>query len=57
MLFKSRFSKEHHRGLIYRFNVIGALTIFLPVFIVSYIIYDTKLSLDSGRINDPSLCF
>ncbi|MFH1080892.1 MAG: GAF domain-containing protein [Pseudomonadota bacterium] len=50
MLFQTRFSNEHNRGLIYRFNVIGILTIFLPVFIVSYIIYDTNISLDYSHL-------
>jgi PAS domain-containing protein len=50
MLFWSRFPKEHHRGLIYRFNVIGVLTILLPALVVLYIIYDTKISLDPSHL-------
>lgn len=50
MLFHSKLLKEHNRGLIYRFNIIGVLTILLPVFIVSYIIHDANISLDYSHL-------
>ena len=45
MLFGTANRQEHHRGLIYRFNVIGALTIFLPILLIAFLIYDSETSL------------
>ena len=42
--------KEHQRGLIYRFNIIGILTIFLPVLLIAYLISDSDALLDQGHL-------